>query len=41
MSEGNGGDCSDTLTKGVLLMGYIIELLILITVLEIIKTIKK
>ena len=37
----NYGDCSDTLIKGVFAMDYIIYLLVLITVLEIIKNIKK
>lgn len=37
----NGGDCSDTLKKGVFGMDSIIELIILIIILEIIKNIKK
>ncbi len=39
--KGMAAVVSDTSTKGVLLMYYIIELLILIAVLEIIKNIKK
>lgn len=40
-SKGMTAVVSDTSMKGVLLMDYIIELFILITVLEIIKNIKK
>lgn len=41
MVQGNGGDCSDTLIKGVLHMEYIIYLLLLIALSEVIKNIKK
>ena len=37
----DGGDCSDTSMKGVLHMDDIVTLIVLIIVLEIIKSIKK